>query len=147
MKVNISGRGVIPGIGTIPPIYGRDMSEKEVRRLLNFDSFRLYESNTGLLITRKNVSDIFSGSSSYLRKKVVFDNVLSSTPEETSEDVALENISETTSVEMVTKEQEACGDKEEVNQENEENIKENTDHNGNYNRNKNRYKKHNNKKD
>lgn len=60
MKVNISGRGIIPGMGVIPPVYGKDMSEKEVSRLLNFESLRVYDSQTGLLITRKNISKIFS---------------------------------------------------------------------------------------
>ena len=60
MKVNISGRGIIPGMGVIPPVYGKDMSEKEVSRLLNFESLRVYDSQTGLLITKKNISKIFS---------------------------------------------------------------------------------------
>lgn len=58
MKVNITGRGVIPGIGAIPPVYKREMSEKAVLRLLNFPSFKVYDSSSGVLITKNNIKTI-----------------------------------------------------------------------------------------
>ena len=58
MKVDIIGRGVIPGLGTIAPAYNRELNDQGVRRMLNFNAFRVYDSNTGILITRKNVNSV-----------------------------------------------------------------------------------------
>jgi len=60
MKVNIHGKGIIPGIGAIPPVLNQEMSEKEIVRLLNFSNFKLYDSNTKALITKKNYRNIIS---------------------------------------------------------------------------------------
>lgn len=60
MKVNISGKGIIPGINKIPPVYNYDMSENEIRRLLNFTNIRVYISETGKLVTKRNVSSLFN---------------------------------------------------------------------------------------
>ena len=62
MKINITGRGVIPGIGTIPPVYNRELSEMAISRLLNFPSFKLYDSASGMLITKKNLTEIIANS-------------------------------------------------------------------------------------
>lgn len=59
MKVNILGKGVIPGIGTLAPKYDVELSETEIRRLVNFDRLRIGDTVTGLLITKKNVNDFF----------------------------------------------------------------------------------------
>lgn len=73
MKVNITGRGIIPGIGTIPPVYRREMSESAILKLLNFSNFRVYESSTGALITRKNVKTFFTTKSDNVEEKT--DNI------------------------------------------------------------------------
>lgn len=60
MKVNIHGKGIIPGIGAIPPVFNQEMSEKEVARLLNFSNFKLYSADTKALITKKNYKSFFT---------------------------------------------------------------------------------------
>lgn len=59
MKVNITGRGIIPGLGTIPPIYGKDLSEVEINRILNFPNLRVYAASSGVIITKNNVKNFF----------------------------------------------------------------------------------------
>lgn len=59
MKVNISGRGIVPIIGEIAPIYNRDVSENDINKLLNFQNFRVYASTTGELITNENIKKFF----------------------------------------------------------------------------------------
>ena len=49
MKVNLDGRGVLPGIGLLP-IRGKELSKDEILRLLNFN-VRIYDANTGAIIT------------------------------------------------------------------------------------------------
>ena len=60
MKVNINGRGIIPGIGTIPPVYNREMSENEILRLLNFQQFKVYSAASGILITKNNIKEMMN---------------------------------------------------------------------------------------
>ena len=43
MKVNISGRGRVPGIGTLAPIRGYDASKELVLRLLNYKQFKVFD--------------------------------------------------------------------------------------------------------
>ena len=60
MKVNITGKGIIPGLGTLAPVYRHEMTEREVSRLLNFHNIYVYKSDTGALITRTNITDVFA---------------------------------------------------------------------------------------
>ena len=46
MKVNITGRGIIPGLGVIPPIYNKEMSIPAISRLLNFPNFSVFDATT-----------------------------------------------------------------------------------------------------
>ncbi len=64
MKVNITGKGIIPGINTIPPAYNIELDETQIRRLLNFNSIRVYEATSGCLITKKNIKTVLTASSS-----------------------------------------------------------------------------------
>lgn len=59
MRVNITGKGIIPGIGTLAPKYDVELSESEIRRLVNFERIRVGDAVTGLLITTRNVDDFF----------------------------------------------------------------------------------------
>ena len=60
MNVNIQGRYVmIPGLNKRTPQYNVNLSEFEVRRLVNFHELRLSDATTGKLITRQNVNDFF----------------------------------------------------------------------------------------
>lgn len=59
MKVNISGMGVIPGLNMLSPVRGVELDERGVRRLLNYRQFKVYEAETGRLITPKSVDEFF----------------------------------------------------------------------------------------
>lgn len=71
MKVNIGGKGSIPGIGVLAPAYGIDMSKQAVRRLLNFHAFRVFQASTGLIITVSNIDTIFASENKPAPKPVV----------------------------------------------------------------------------
>lgn len=60
MKVNITGKGSVQGVSGILPVYNRDLSEKEILRLLNFSRIRLFDSASKTLITKKNVKAFFA---------------------------------------------------------------------------------------
>ena len=64
MKVNITGKGIIPGVNTIPPAYNIELEETQIRRLLNFNNIRVYEATSGCLITKKNIKTVLTASSS-----------------------------------------------------------------------------------
>ena len=59
MKVNISGRGQIPGLGRLAPVRGVELSEMDIRRLINFHQFKVYNASTGKLIMKNNIDEIF----------------------------------------------------------------------------------------
>lgn len=64
MLVNISGvKKVIPGIGKLPPVRNYDATETEIRRLICFKDWKVYEASTGRLITKTNVDNVMYGSS------------------------------------------------------------------------------------
>ena len=58
MKVNITGRGIIPGLGVIPPIYNKEMSIPAISRLLNFPNFSVFDAATGIRFTKKNIKNV-----------------------------------------------------------------------------------------
>ena len=62
MKVNITGKGIIPGVNTIPPAYNIELEETQIRRLLNFNNIRVYEATSGCLITKKNIKTVLTAS-------------------------------------------------------------------------------------
>ena len=64
MKVNITGKGIIPGVNTIPPAYNIELEETQIRRLLNFNNIRVYEATSGCLITKKNIKTVLTASAS-----------------------------------------------------------------------------------
>ena len=61
MKVNISGVGLIPKVGLLAPVYGKDLAKDTVAVILNYASFKVYQASTGIRITKKNIDDIFGG--------------------------------------------------------------------------------------
>mgnify|MGYP004650675023 CR=1 FL=1 len=64
MRVNIIGKGtIIPEVNTIPPVYNVELEESQIRRLLNFNDIRVYESRSGCLITKKNIKNMIISSS------------------------------------------------------------------------------------
>ena len=59
MKVNISGVGLIPKVGLLAPVYGKDLSKDAVSVILKYASFKVYVAATGIRITKKNIDEIF----------------------------------------------------------------------------------------
>ena len=74
MKVNITGKGIIPGINTIPPAYNIELDETQIRRLLNFNNIRVYEATSGCLITKKNIKTVLTTSSSIVDTSLNINN-------------------------------------------------------------------------
>ena len=62
MKVNISGVGLIPKVGLLAPVYGKDLTKDTVAIILNYASFKVYQASTGIRITKKNIDKIFGDS-------------------------------------------------------------------------------------
>lgn len=60
MKVNIIGNGTIPLIGLTAPIRNLDLEETKIRALVNVKSLRIYNTESGILITPRNVNGIFA---------------------------------------------------------------------------------------
>lgn len=60
MKVNISGKGIVPGLNRLAPVYNCDLSKSAVLRLLNFPKFNVYETATGVYISSSNIDDVFA---------------------------------------------------------------------------------------
>lgn len=60
MKVNVTGRGFIPGVNSIAPVYNQDLAENDIRRILNIPTLRVFDAASGSIITKKNVNSIFN---------------------------------------------------------------------------------------
>ena len=60
MKVNISGKGVIPGVNSLAPKYGVDLDIVAIKRILNYRQFKVFSSETGLIITKQNIDQLFT---------------------------------------------------------------------------------------
>ena len=57
MKINVTGRGRIPGINALAPVYNRDADINLVKRILAFRVFRVFDATSGLQITSKNINE------------------------------------------------------------------------------------------
>lgn len=71
MKVNILGKGLIPGVKRLAPVRGVDLSEKEILKLLTFRYFKLYDAETGVNITNTNVSSFFKPVEKHVEEKPI----------------------------------------------------------------------------
>lgn len=60
MKVNIIGNGTIPLIGLTAPIRNIDLEETKIRALVNVKTLRIYNAESGILITSRNINGIFA---------------------------------------------------------------------------------------
>lgn len=60
MKVNILGRGMIPFVGVLAPIRDVELSEAQIRSLMNFKTLRVYDKESGYLISKTTVNDFFN---------------------------------------------------------------------------------------
>lgn len=57
MKINVFGKGKVPGLNGLAPLYNKEASLDLVRRILAFRVFRVFNAETGLQITTKNVDE------------------------------------------------------------------------------------------
>lgn len=101
MRVNISGRGIIPILGTVAPAYNVELSESQVKRLLNFPMFRVFVTDTGRLITKGNINEVFSVQSWKNSKDPVVNYVKNVVATEVETPVIDKPVEETTHFEQV----------------------------------------------
>lgn len=61
MKVNIIGKGIIPlpEVGTLAPVYGVELCQRSLEKLLTHPHFTITQYGTNLRITRTNVAGFF----------------------------------------------------------------------------------------
>ena len=59
MKVNISGKGLIPVLKRLAPVRNVELSQKDIIRILGYRYFKVFNAETGLLITKENVDNLF----------------------------------------------------------------------------------------
>lgn len=71
MKVNILGRGMIPFVGVLAPIRDVELSEKQIRSLMNFKTLRVYDKESGYLISKTTVNDFFNKKAQPVVKPIV----------------------------------------------------------------------------
>ena len=62
MKVNIKGRGVVPRVNQLAPVYNIDLGKNDIQFLLNFNNLKVYETKTGLLIRHDTIDEMFAKS-------------------------------------------------------------------------------------
>lgn len=81
MKVNISGRGIIPGLNTIAPAYNKDLGKNQILRILGSNNLRVFKADDACLITKKNIDEIFRANATIKTPVPVKDTVIAPTPD------------------------------------------------------------------
>lgn len=112
MKVNIKGVGLIPRVGLLAPVFGKDLSKDTVSVILKYSSFKVYVAATGIRITRKNIDQIFGESVQQSVARPTAVNIIPSAPvvekvaaptpveiEKVSEPVVLDTVVEAPAIE------------------------------------------------
>lgn len=96
MKVNITGVGLIPRVGLLAPVFGKDLSKDTVSVILKYSSFKVYVAATGIRITRKNIDQIFGESVQQSVARPAAVNNIQSAPvvEKVAASVEIEKVSE-----------------------------------------------------
>lgn len=59
MKVDILGRGPIPGLNSIAPSYNADLSLPELEKIVKIGALRPVVAGTNIAIHRRNLNEIF----------------------------------------------------------------------------------------
>lgn len=57
MKINVTGRGKVPGINALAPVYNREADIPLIKRILAYRVFRVFDCESGLQITTKNLCE------------------------------------------------------------------------------------------
>lgn len=60
MKINVTGRGFVPGINSIAPVYNKEADLPLIKRILNYTEFRIFDSETGFIITKRNAEAVYN---------------------------------------------------------------------------------------
>lgn len=91
MKVNIQGRGLVYSLGINAPVKNIDLSEAQIRRILPVRSLRVFDAETNLLITTRNVNEFFK-----LKGDAVVEAIKKETkrPAKKAEPVVVEQVTE-----------------------------------------------------
>ena len=69
MKVNIKGRGIVPRVNQLAPVYNVDLGKNDIQFLLNFNNLKVYETKSGLLIRPDTIDEMFAKSQPSMVKK------------------------------------------------------------------------------
>ena len=59
MKINVTGRGVIPGIGALAPQINREVDIETLRKIITCRRFVVYDTESGIKITTGNFKNFF----------------------------------------------------------------------------------------
>lgn len=71
MKVNIKGRGIVPRVNQLAPVYNVDLSKRDVQFLLNIPAFKVYQTSTGLLIRNDTIDEMFAALQKPVEKPII----------------------------------------------------------------------------
>lgn len=58
MKVDILGRGIIPGLGVLAPIFNKDLTETELDKILKQSALKIYISGSKVPVIRRNLHQL-----------------------------------------------------------------------------------------
>ena len=101
MKINVTGRGRVPGINALAPVYNREADIPLIKRILAYRVFRVFDCESGLQITTKNLCEFdhkdpiptpvitkpetpVAGTKTIVPEPVVYDTTSEQTEEETT---------------------------------------------------------------
>jgi hypothetical protein len=69
MLVNITGKGRIPFIHVLAPVYGYDISEQHAKALVTqWRNFPMYEAESGVMVLPNNVHKLFNHESKIMKE-------------------------------------------------------------------------------
>lgn len=71
MKLNITGRGIIPFVKRIAPAYNVDVDKLTAYKLLGSSNLALFRAIDGIRITRANIDAVFAENAAPIEEKVV----------------------------------------------------------------------------
>lgn len=58
MKVDILGRGIIPGLGVLAPMFDKDLTETELEKILKQSALKIYLAGSKAPVIRRNLHQL-----------------------------------------------------------------------------------------
>lgn len=95
MKINVFGKGKVPGLNGLAPLYNKDADVNLIKRILAYRVFRVFDADTNLQITTKNVEEY---------AKVELEENQPIVPKFNDVDVKIDNTAAVAPVEVVSEE-------------------------------------------